>query len=69
MSSENLTKLETHLKSLKETHKLLNTQVDEIMSQPCYTDNGRVNALKQKKLYVKDQIVDVEKQIDSLTSY
>ena len=59
-------KLERHLKSLKETHNLLNTQVDEIMSKPCYTDNGRVVALKLKKLHVKDQISTIERELENL---
>jgi hypothetical protein len=59
-------KLERHLKSLKETHNLLNTQVDEIMSKPCYTDNGRVGALKLKKLHVKDQISTLERELENL---
>jgi hypothetical protein len=45
---------------------LLNKEVDKMMKEVGFADTGRVGALKQKKLYIKDQIMKLQKEVDLL---
>jgi|TARA_B110000240_G_C13137910_1_gene299688 hypothetical protein len=59
-------KLKNHILRLQETHSLLNKEVDKMMKEVGFADTGRVGALKQKKLYIKDQIMKLQKEVDLL---
>ena len=47
-------------------NSLLNKEVDKMMKEVGFADTGRVGALKQKKLYIKDQIMKLQKEVDLL---
>jgi hypothetical protein len=56
------TKLKSRLESLERTHSLLNDEVDRIQNQTT-VDANRIGALKVKKLQLKDQMAQIQKQI------
>lgn len=55
-------KLKSRLESLERTHSLLNDEVDRIQNEAT-VDATRIGALKVKKLQLKDQMAEIQKQI------
>lgn len=55
-------KLKSRLESLERTHSLLNDEVDRIQNEAT-VDANRIGALKVKKLQLKDQMSEIQKQI------
>jgi hypothetical protein len=55
-------KLKSRLESLERTHSLLNDEVDRIQNETT-VDANRIGALKVKKLQLRDQMAEIQKQI------
>jgi hypothetical protein len=59
----NNTKTTAHLESLKQAHKVLNDEVDQLNKSHIPEDIARAGALKQKKLQVKNEIRRLESNL------
>ncbi len=62
MESLNRQKIEAKLKSLKEEHRELDSEIAALIAQPGF-DQIRVQRLKKRKLAVKDEIAVLENSL------
>ena len=62
MESLNRQKIEAKLKSLKEEHRELDSEIATLIAQPGF-DQIRVQRLKKRKLAVKDEIAVLENSL------
>ncbi len=62
MESANRQKLEARLKSLKQEHRDLDSQIEALTAQAGF-DQIRVQRLKKRKLAIKDEISALENSL------
>lgn len=62
MESANRQKLEARLKSLKQEHRDLDSQIEALTTQAGF-DQIRVQRLKKRKLAIKDEISALENSL------
>ncbi len=62
MESANRQKLEARLKSLKQEHRELDSQIEVLTAQTGF-DQIRVQRLKKRKLAIKDEISALENSL------
>ena len=57
-------KMQSHIVHLKEKHH----EIDKLLleADKHFEDNERINGLKKQKLYIKDEIIRLEKKMENL---